>query len=53
MESQIKTYEREALLIDDELDAVAGGAREASEPSVSEIVVTKRQDIASPKLFLD
>jgi len=28
-------------------------SREHSEPSLSEIVVTKRSDIASPKLFLD
>jgi len=28
-------------------------SREHSEPSISEIVVTKRTDVASPKLFLD
>jgi type VI secretion system secreted protein Hcp len=28
-------------------------SREHSEPSISEVVVTKRTDVASPKLFLD
>jgi type VI secretion system secreted protein Hcp len=28
-------------------------SREHSEPSISEIMVTKRMDVASPKLFLD
>jgi hypothetical protein len=48
---EINTQEREVtLLADEELDAVAGG-REASVPSVSEIVVAKRLDKASTKLW--
>ncbi len=50
MEAQSNMQEHEVtLLADEELDVVVGG-REASEPNISEIVVTKRLDCASPKL---
>ena len=49
MEAQINTKEREiTLLTDEELDAVVGG-REASEPHISEITVSKRLDKSSTK----
>jgi bacteriocin-like protein len=38
-------------LSDSELNKVTGGGRDSSEPSISEIVITKRLDKASAKLF--
>jgi type VI protein secretion system component Hcp len=48
-EADISTVE----LSENELEKAAGGSRSASEPSISEITITKRMDKASTKLFMD